>query len=284
MRRPVIWILVADGTRARAILAPATAGAREPMATMLELHAEHRPAREIMADAPGRAFASVGARRSAMEYHSDPVRGELERFARVIVDELEARRAAGGFERPRGLRTAAHARRDARRHAGEARRRRPARAGRGSSPSSRSSSSGRWSRSSSRSAADPSARLPRAEVPAGRGTDSRSTRRTCDDPEAAHAGQEGHAMTPEAARAKPAAFAWDDPFLLEEQLSEEERMVRDARARLRAGQPRAPHPRGQPARALRPRDHDRDGRAGAARRDGPRGLRRRRRRTMSPTG
>jgi len=34
--------------------------------------------------------------------------------------------------------------------------------------------------------------------------------------------------TPETARAKPAAFAWDDPFLLEDQLSEEERMIRDA--------------------------------------------------------
>jgi glutaryl-CoA dehydrogenase len=34
--------------------------------------------------------------------------------------------------------------------------------------------------------------------------------------------------TPEAARAKPAAFAWEDPFLLEDQLSDEERMVRDA--------------------------------------------------------
>jgi glutaryl-CoA dehydrogenase len=34
--------------------------------------------------------------------------------------------------------------------------------------------------------------------------------------------------TPEAARAKPAAFAWEDPFLLEDQLTEEERMVRDA--------------------------------------------------------
>ena len=34
--------------------------------------------------------------------------------------------------------------------------------------------------------------------------------------------------TPETARAKPAAFAWDDPFLLDEQLSEEERLVRDA--------------------------------------------------------
>jgi glutaryl-CoA dehydrogenase len=37
-----------------------------------------------------------------------------------------------------------------------------------------------------------------------------------------------HAITPETARAKPAAFAWDDPFLLDEQLTEEERMIRDA--------------------------------------------------------
>ena len=33
---------------------------------------------------------------------------------------------------------------------------------------------------------------------------------------------------PETARAKPAAFAWEDPFLLDEQLTDEERMVRDA--------------------------------------------------------
>ena len=33
--------------------------------------------------------------------------------------------------------------------------------------------------------------------------------------------------TPETARAKTAAFAWDDPFLLDEQLTDEERMVRD---------------------------------------------------------
>jgi glutaryl-CoA dehydrogenase len=34
--------------------------------------------------------------------------------------------------------------------------------------------------------------------------------------------------TPETARAKPAAFTWDDPFRLEDQLTEEERMIRDA--------------------------------------------------------
>ena len=34
--------------------------------------------------------------------------------------------------------------------------------------------------------------------------------------------------TPEVARAKPAPMQWEDPFLLDAQLSEEERMVRDA--------------------------------------------------------
>ncbi len=35
-------------------------------------------------------------------------------------------------------------------------------------------------------------------------------------------------QTPEQARAKPAAFVWEDPFLLDDQLSEDERMIRDA--------------------------------------------------------
>ncbi|WP_193175134.1 acyl-CoA dehydrogenase [Oricola nitratireducens] len=34
-------------------------------------------------------------------------------------------------------------------------------------------------------------------------------------------------MTPEEARAKPPAIVWEDPFLLEDQLSDEERMIRD---------------------------------------------------------
>ena len=37
-----------------------------------------------------------------------------------------------------------------------------------------------------------------------------------------------HAVTPESARAKPAGFAWDDAFLLDDQLTEDERMIRDA--------------------------------------------------------
>ena len=34
--------------------------------------------------------------------------------------------------------------------------------------------------------------------------------------------------SPEAARARPAAFSWADPFLLDDQLTDEERMIRDA--------------------------------------------------------
>ena len=37
-----------------------------------------------------------------------------------------------------------------------------------------------------------------------------------------------HKATPELARAKMAAFDWEDPFLLEDQLTDEERMIRDA--------------------------------------------------------
>ncbi len=36
-----------------------------------------------------------------------------------------------------------------------------------------------------------------------------------------------HGNTPELARAKPARLNWEDPFLIEQQLSEEERMIRD---------------------------------------------------------
>ena len=39
---------------------------------------------------------------------------------------------------------------------------------------------------------------------------------------------EHHANTPELARAKPASLNWEDPFLLDEQLTDDERMIRDS--------------------------------------------------------
>ncbi|MEM8753647.1 MAG: acyl-CoA dehydrogenase, partial [Pseudomonadota bacterium] len=40
--------------------------------------------------------------------------------------------------------------------------------------------------------------------------------------------EQHHAATPETARAKPAPLSWEDPFLLDDQLDEDERMIRDA--------------------------------------------------------
>lgn len=55
-----------------------------PLETIFELNSEHRPLRKIMADTPGRNFTSTGPRRSAMEYHSDPVRDEIRTFAALL--------------------------------------------------------------------------------------------------------------------------------------------------------------------------------------------------------
>lgn len=101
MTRPVVWILLADAARARVVRSPQRSKDMHQAAleTVLEVAAERRPLREIMADRPGRSFASTGARRSAMEYHSDPVRDETRGFAASIASALEARLRRGDFDR-----------------------------------------------------------------------------------------------------------------------------------------------------------------------------------------
>lgn len=95
MKKIGIWALLADAARARVLRHPGRAidRAGAPMETIFEVSAEHRPLREIMTDAPGRSFASTGARRSSMEYHSDPAREETRRFAQAILSDLEDRLA-----------------------------------------------------------------------------------------------------------------------------------------------------------------------------------------------
>lgn len=100
MHKAEIWILLADAARARVMRNPEYSGDMEhaPVETIFEVTAEHRPLRDIMTDAPGRSFASVGARRSAMEYHSDPVRDETRKFAASLLSDIEARFNAGDFD------------------------------------------------------------------------------------------------------------------------------------------------------------------------------------------
>ncbi len=94
------WILIADAARARVVRKPVhPSDARQiPLETVFEASADPRALREIMADRPGRSFASTGARRSAMEYHSDPVREQTRGFAASLLKTLETRFTAGDFE------------------------------------------------------------------------------------------------------------------------------------------------------------------------------------------
>lgn len=100
MHKTEIWVLLADAARARVVRHVNRAGDAEqtPMEIIFEASADPRPLRDIMADAPGRSFASTGARRSAMDYHADPVREETRRFATSLLSDLETRRLAGEFD------------------------------------------------------------------------------------------------------------------------------------------------------------------------------------------
>ena len=98
MKPQKIWVLVADGARARILRDIATAGETPDERQELVFRSEQRQLREIMADKPGRSFASTGRRRSAMEYHSDPVREDDRAFAATLAEVLDSHRLAGDFD------------------------------------------------------------------------------------------------------------------------------------------------------------------------------------------
>ena len=68
-------------------------------------------------------------------------------------------------------------------------------------------------------------------------------------------------------------FQWDDPLLLEAQLTEDERMIRDTARDFAAKGARAPDRKGLPRREGRPASSSSDGRSGAARGDAAGGIR-----------
>lgn len=98
--KPVItWVLVADGARGRIVRDMWASGEVADRLDDLTFDADQKQLREIMTDRPGRSFASNGAHRSAMEYHSDPVRQQEAAFADVLIKQLECRQAAHEFDR-----------------------------------------------------------------------------------------------------------------------------------------------------------------------------------------
>lgn len=98
MKPKITWVLIADGARARIVRDLEATGELADRLQDLTFDTDQKQLREIMADRPGRSFASEGSRRSAMEYHSDPVREQESAFADMLIEQLERRHAAHEFD------------------------------------------------------------------------------------------------------------------------------------------------------------------------------------------
>ncbi|MGI9463419.1 MAG: host attachment protein [Aestuariivirgaceae bacterium] len=85
MKPQKTWIVIANGGEARIYLNEGRLDGVHEIDGMA-FHTEHLPAREIMADRPGRSFDSVGGGRHAMEDPSDPAEQREAEFARQIAD------------------------------------------------------------------------------------------------------------------------------------------------------------------------------------------------------
>ena len=93
--KPVItWILIADGARAR-VLEHKGPGSGIATVNGMEFSAEKLKSSDIMADKPGRAFSSQGARRSAIEPKTDPVAKREADFMAMLAGVLEEKKNNG---------------------------------------------------------------------------------------------------------------------------------------------------------------------------------------------
>jgi protein required for attachment to host cells len=93
------WILAADGNQVRLLKGVNLLKDGQPNPEQEIFSCEPKRAREIMADKPGRSHSSVGHGRSAMEYSSDPVREEQQKFISDIADKVGRYAQEGAFDR-----------------------------------------------------------------------------------------------------------------------------------------------------------------------------------------
>lgn len=93
-----IWALVMNSVHARIVRSLEwRPGDGETPPAEIERRIEPKQMRDIMADRPGRSFASVGAKRSAMEYGSDPLAEETRGLIREVIEVLEKAHRKGSF-------------------------------------------------------------------------------------------------------------------------------------------------------------------------------------------
>ena len=98
MKATTTWVLIANGARARLVIAEGRGNALH-ITEKLELHGDHSPNRELQRDKPTRVFESNGATRHGVQSKSDPHR-ELKRdFAEEIAEALDGLLALKRFDR-----------------------------------------------------------------------------------------------------------------------------------------------------------------------------------------
>lgn len=93
------WILAADGNQARLLKGVNLLKNGQQSPEQEVFRWEPKKAQDIMADKPGRSHSSVGPGRSAMEYSSDPVREEQQKFTSEVASKIDSYAAEGAFDR-----------------------------------------------------------------------------------------------------------------------------------------------------------------------------------------
>jgi len=99
MKAKVTWIVIADGNQAKVFEHD---GPGKGLRALKDLQFEQEPlkASDIMADKPGRSFASAGpGSRSSMEYSSDPVALRERKFVEKLANVLNEKQSQGKFDR-----------------------------------------------------------------------------------------------------------------------------------------------------------------------------------------
>jgi protein required for attachment to host cells len=86
MKKPVRWILIADGSRAKFY----KAAGKHRLEEKDEMAETHLPTRELVSDRPGRTFDSAGQGRHAKEPPTDAHEKAEAEFLRAVAKRLDA--------------------------------------------------------------------------------------------------------------------------------------------------------------------------------------------------
>lgn len=98
MKKPITWILIANGTQAR-ILEHNGPGKGLTSISGLEWSIAPLQSQDINTDRPGRSFSSVGSGRSAMEPRTDAAEHREAEFVRSVAQEVDRKALDGAFDR-----------------------------------------------------------------------------------------------------------------------------------------------------------------------------------------